>query len=312
MPARAAHRYRYIAPAAPRAFSSPRTHRGALAFSVARALEHQRQPVLVLRHHRRPPPASAAFVEKVGERVFVVARVARETKHHRLVFFHVREVSSFRPMDTTPAFPTLRVVSHPLVQHKLSLLRDRTTPTKIFKELVDEIATLIAYEATSELTLESAPVETPLERTTGKRVSGKKLTLVPILRAGLGMVEGVARLVPAARVGHIGLYRDHDTLEPVDYYFKVPGDAAERDFFLLDPMLATGGSAAAAVASLKRAGAARIRFLCLVAAPEGVRRLAAAHPDVVVYCASLDRELNEQGYILPGLGDAGDRLFGTR
>ncbi|MEO5816638.1 MAG: uracil phosphoribosyltransferase [Gemmatimonadaceae bacterium] len=215
-------------------------------------------------------------------------------------------------MDTTPAFPTLRVVSHPLVQHKLSLLRDRATPTKIFKELVDEIATLIAYEATSELTLEAAPVETPLERTAGKRVSGKKLTLVPILRAGLGMVEGVARLVPAARVGHIGLYRDHDTLEPVDYYFKVPGDAAERDFFLLDPMLATGGSAAAAVTSLKRAGATRIRFLCLVAAPEGVRRLAEAHPDVTVYCAALDRELNDQGYILPGLGDAGDRLFGTR
>ena len=205
-------------------------------------------------------------------------------------------------MDTTPAFPTLRIVSHPLVQHKVSLLRARTTPTKIFKELVDEIATLIAYEATSELPLEPAPVETPLERTTGMRVSGKKLTLVPILRAGLGMVEGVARLVPSARVGHIGLY----------YYFKVPGDAAERDFFLLDPMLATGGSAAAAVTSLKRAGATRIRFRCLVAAPEGVRRLAGAHPDVVVYCAALDRELNTQGYILPGLGDAGDRLFGTR
>ena len=215
-------------------------------------------------------------------------------------------------MDTTPAFPTLRLVSHPLVQHKLALLRDRATPTKIFKELVDEIATLIAYEATSELALEPATVETPLERTTGQRVSGKKLTLVPILRAGLGMVEGVARLVPAARVGHIGLYRDHDTLEPVDYYFKVPGDASERDFFLLDPMLATGGSAAAAVTSLKRAGATRIRFLCLVAAPEGVRRLAEAHPDVLVYCAALDRELNDQGYILPGLGDAGDRLFGTR
>lgn len=238
--------------------------------------------------------------------------MTRQTQHYCLVFFHAREVSSFRGMDTTPAFPTLRVVSHPLVQHKLSLLRDRATPTKIFKELVDEIATLIAYEATSELTLEETPVETPLERTMGRRVSGKKLTLVPILRAGLGMVEGVARLVPAARVGHIGLYRDHDTLEPVDYYFKVPGDAGERDFFLLDPMLATGGSAAAAVSSLKRAGATRIRFLCLVAAPAGVRRLAESHPDVIVYCAGLDRELNEQGYILPGLGDAGDRLFGTR
>lgn len=215
-------------------------------------------------------------------------------------------------MHTTPGFPTLRIVDHPLVQHKLTLLRDRATPTKIFKELVDEIATLMAYEATSELPLEPAPVETPLETMIGQRVMGKKLTLVPILRAGLGMVEGICRLVPSARVGHIGLYRDHDTLQPVDYYFKVPSDAAERDFFLLDPMLATGGSAAAAVASLKRAGATRIRFLCLVAAPEGVQRLATAHPDVQVFCAALDRELNEHGYILPGLGDAGDRLFGTR
>jgi len=215
-------------------------------------------------------------------------------------------------MDTTPAFPNLLVVRHPLIQHKLTILRDRSTPTKIFKELVDEIAMLMAYEATSELSLEETPVETPLERGTGWRVSGKKLTLVPILRAGLGMVEGVLRLVPGARVGHIGLYRDHDTLEPVDYYFKIPGDVSEREFLILDPMLATGGSAAAAVTSLKRAGASRIRFLCIVAAPEGVRRLAATHSDVMIYCASLDRELNAQGYILPGLGDAGDRLFGTR
>ena len=215
-------------------------------------------------------------------------------------------------MDTTPAFPTLSIVKHPLVQHKMTLLRDRNTQTKIFKELVDEIAMFMAYEATADLSLESVPVETPLERTSGWQVSGKKLTLVPILRAGLGMVEGILRLVPGARVGHIGLYRDHNTLEPVDYYFKVPGDAAERDFFVLDPMLATGGSAVSAVSSLKRAGAARIRFLCLVAAPQGVQRLADAHPDVSIYCASLDRELNDQGYILPGLGDAGDRLFGTR
>ena len=215
-------------------------------------------------------------------------------------------------MDTTPEFPTLSVVRHPLVRHKLTLLRDRRTPKKIFKELVDEIAMLMAYEATSELALEEVAVDTPLERMTGHQVSGKKLTLVPILRAGLGLVEGVLRLVPSARVGHIGLYRDHDTLQPVDYYFKVPSDASERDFFLLDPMLATGGSAVSAVDSLKRAGAARIRFLCLVAAPEGVRRLGDAHPDVSIYAAALDRELNEQGYILPGLGDAGDRLFGTR
>ena len=215
-------------------------------------------------------------------------------------------------MDTTPEYPTLSIVRHPLVQHKLTLLRDRGTPTKIFKELVEEIAMLMAYEATADLTLESVEVETPLEKCTGKRLSGKKLTLVPILRAGLGLVEGVLKLVPGARVGHIGLYRNHDTLEPVDYYFKVPGDVSERDFFLLDPMLATGGSAVSAVDSLKRVGATRIRFLCLVAAPEGVKRLAGAHPDVPIYCASLDKGLNEQGYILPGLGDAGDRLFGTR
>jgi uracil phosphoribosyltransferase len=215
-------------------------------------------------------------------------------------------------MDISAEFPTLAIVRHPLIQHKLTILRDRATPKKIFKELVDEIAMLMAYEATSDVPIEAAPVETPLERTSGWRVSGKKLTLVPILRAGLGMVEGILRLVPSARVGHIGLYRDHDTLEPVDYYFKVPGDVAERQFFVLDPMLATGGSAASAVGSLKRAGATDIRFMCLVAAPEGVRRLASAHPDVRIYCAALDRELNEQGYILPGLGDAGDRLFGTR
>ena len=215
-------------------------------------------------------------------------------------------------IERVAEFPTLSIIRHPLIQHKLTILRNKETPTKTFKELVDEIAMLMAYEATIELGLEPLDVDTPLEKTVGAHITGKKLTLVPILRAGLGMVEGILRLIPAARVGHIGLYRDHDTLEPVDYYFKVPGDAAERDFFLLDPMLATGGSAAAAVSSLRRAGATRIRFLCLVAAPEGVRRLAGAHPDVPVYTAALDRCLNEHGYILPGLGDAGDRLFGTR
>jgi uracil phosphoribosyltransferase len=215
-------------------------------------------------------------------------------------------------MDTTPAFPNLVLIRHPLVQHKLTLLRNRETPTKIFKELVDELAMLMTYEATSTLQLERMEVRTPLETTTGWQVSGKKLTLVPILRAGLGMVEGILRLVPAARVGHIGLYRDHDTLEPVDYYFKVPGDAPERDFLVLDPMLATGGSAVSAVTSLKRSGATRVRFLSLVAAPEGVRRMFEAHPDVTIISAALDRELNSHGYILPGLGDAGDRLFGTR
>ena len=215
-------------------------------------------------------------------------------------------------MSPQSDFPTLFLADHPLVSHKITLLRDRATPVKIFKELVDEIAMLMAYEATKDLPLERVPVDTPLERCTGWRVSGKKLTLVPILRAGLGMVEGILRLVPAARVGHIGLYREHDTLRPVDYYFKIPGDVTERQFFVLDPMLATGGSASAALTSLKRAGASDIRFLCLVAAPEGVRRLANDHPDVPIHCAALDRELNAHGYILPGLGDAGDRLFGTR
>ena len=211
-----------------------------------------------------------------------------------------------------PVFPNLSVSEHPLVRHKLSILRDRATPTKLFKELVEEIAMLLAYDALRDLPLEPASVDTPLETTMGWRVAGKKLTLVPILRAGLGMVEGVLRLVPSARVGHIGLYRDHDTLQPVDYYFKVPGDAAEREFFLLDPMLATGGSAVAAVRSLQRVGAARIRLLCLVVAPEGVARMATECPGIPIIAAALDRELNQNGYILPGLGDAGDRLFGTR
>jgi uracil phosphoribosyltransferase len=211
-----------------------------------------------------------------------------------------------------PTLPNLTVLCHPLIQHKLTLLRDRRTTTGDFKQRVGEIATLMAYEVTKDLPTEPVEIETPLERMTGRQVSGKKLTLVPILRAGLGMVEGVAQLIPSARVGHIGLYRDHESLQPVDYYFKIPGDGVERDFFILDPMLATGGSAVAAVSALRKAGARRIRFLCIVAAPEGVRRMLEAHPDIPVFAAALDRELNDKGYILPGLGDAGDRLFGTR
>jgi uracil phosphoribosyltransferase len=214
-------------------------------------------------------------------------------------------------MPATP-FANLTVLDHPLIQHKLSILRDRETSTRDFKQLVSEIAVLMAYEATQDLATEMVEVETPLERTTARQVSGKKLTLVPILRAGLGMVEGIAQLIPSARVGHIGLYRDHDTLQPVDYYFKIPSAEVERDFYLLDPMLATGGSAVAAVGALKGAGARRIRFLSVVAAPEGVQRMLDAHPDVHIFTAALDRQLNAQGYILPGLGDAGDRLFGTR
>jgi uracil phosphoribosyltransferase len=209
-------------------------------------------------------------------------------------------------------FPNLTVVQHPLIRHKLAVLRDEATPTKQFKELVDEIAMLITYEVTRDLQLEPVEIDTPLERTTEMMLAGKKLTLVPILRAGLGMVDGVARLIPAARVGHIGLFRDHETLKPVDYYFKIPSDPGARDFIVLDPMLATGGSASAAVSSLKRSGAARVNFVCLVAAPEGVQRMLDDHPDVRVWTAALDRQLNDVGYILPGLGDAGDRLFGTK
>ena len=209
-------------------------------------------------------------------------------------------------------FPNLTVVQHPLIRHKLAVLRDVETPTKQFKELVDEIAMLITYEVTRDLPLEPVEIDTPLERTSEMMLAGKKLTLVPILRAGLGMVDGVARLIPAARVGHIGLFRDHETLKPVDYYFKIPSDPGARDFIVLDPMLATGGSASAAVSSLKRSGAARVNFVCLVAAPEGVQRMLEDHPDVRVWTAALDRQLNDVGYILPGLGDAGDRLFGTK
>jgi uracil phosphoribosyltransferase len=214
----------------------------------------------------------------------------------------------------TPArteFSNLVVVNHPLIQHKLTRLRDRETGTRDFKALVSEISSLMAYEATKDMPVEEVPVTTPLERTNGHHLAGKKLALVPILRAGLGMVDGITQLIPHARVGHIGLYRDHDTLEPVDYYFKIPGIGEGRLFLVLDPMLATGGSACQAVGALKDAGARRIRFLCLVAAPEGVSRMLDQHPDVPIYTAALDRGLNDHGYILPGLGDAGDRLFGT-
>lgn len=218
-----------------------------------------------------------------------------------------------RPQPTIPYhdMDTLTVVGHPLVQHKLALLRQKETSKKGFRELVDEISMLLAYEITRSLPLQDVEIDTPLERTKARMISGKKLVLVPVLRAGLGMVEGILRLVPSARVGHVGLYRDHDTLQPVEYYFKIPGGVESRQFFVLDPMLATGGSASAAVSALKERGAQAITLVCLVAAPEGAKRMAHHHPDVPVFTAALDRQLNELGYILPGLGDAGDRLFGT-
>jgi uracil phosphoribosyltransferase len=209
-------------------------------------------------------------------------------------------------------FANLHVIEHPLVQHKLSRLRDRHTGTRDFKALVTELSMLMAYEATKDLPLDTVEVETPLERTPGVHLAGKKLALVPILRAGLGMVDGITQLVPHARVGHIGMYRDEHTLEPVDYYFKIPGAEDDRLFLVLDPMLATGGSAVQAMRALKDAGATRIRLLCLIAAPEGVRRMLETHPDVPIHTAALDRGLDERGFIRPGLGDAGDRLFGTQ
>ena len=203
------------------------------------------------------------------------------------------------------------VFDHPLIQHKLSLMRDKNTGTKAFRELLSEIAMLMVYEVTRDLETEEVEVETPITKCTCKVLAGKKLGLVPILRAGLGMVDGVINLVPAARVGHIGLYRDPQTLEPVEYYCKLPEDSDKRMLLILDPMLATGGSAKDAINLIKERGGKHIKFMCLIAAPEGIKALTEAHPDVEVYCAHVDEKLNENGYIVPGLGDAGDRIFGT-
>jgi len=207
-------------------------------------------------------------------------------------------------------FPNLTVLDHPLVLHKVSLMRAQETGKALFKELMEELAILLAYEATRDLPTEGIEIRTPLERMVCQQVAGWKLVVVPILRAGLGMVEGFLKVIPSARVGHIGLYRNEETLEPVEYYFKTP-EPEDREFFLVDPMLATGGSATAAVDFLKQRGVKKIRLISIVAAPEGVSRMQEAHPDVPVFTAALDRELNEVGYIVPGLGDAGDRLFGT-
>lgn len=207
---------------------------------------------------------------------------------------------------------TVHVFEHPLIQHKLSILRSKDTGVKEFRELVGEIAMLMCFEATRDLPLEEVDVETPVATAHCKRLAGKKLAIVPILRAGLGMVDGMVAMIPSAKVGHIGLYRDPDTLEPVKYYFKMPADIGEREVIVVDPMLATGGSAAAAVTFLKEAGVKHIRLMDIIAAPEGITAMQKAHPDVDIYVAALDDHLNEHGYIVPGLGDAGDRIFGTK
>lgn len=203
-------------------------------------------------------------------------------------------------------------IKHPLILHKMALIRDKNTGSKDFRELVEEVAMLMAYEVTRDLQTEDVEIETPICKTTCKMLSGKKVAVVPILRAGLGMVGGMLKLIPAAKVGHIGLYRDEKTLQPVEYFCKLPQDIGERDVIVTDPMLATGGSASDAITLLKRRGAKKIRLMCLIAAPEGIERVQKEHPDVDIYIGSVDERLNEDGYIIPGLGDAGDRLYGTK
>ena len=204
------------------------------------------------------------------------------------------------------------IMDHPLIQHKIGMIRRTNTGTKDFRQTIGEIAMLICYEATRDLKLRDVEIETPICKTTVKELKGRKLCVVPILRAGLGMVDGMLALIPAAKVGHIGLYRDPETLKPVEYYCKMPADVAEREIFVVDPMLATGGSSVAAIQMLKDRGCQKIHFMCIIAAPEGLKAMQEAHPDVDIYVGSLDEHLNEHGYIVPGLGDAGDRIFGTK
>ena len=204
------------------------------------------------------------------------------------------------------------IMDHPLIQHKIGIIRRQETGSKDFRQLISEIAMLMCYEATRDLKLTDVEIETPISKMTAKELAGKKLAVVPILRAGLGMVDGMLSMIPAAKVGPIGLYRNEETLEPVEYYCKLPKDCAEREVFVVDPMLATGGSATAAITMLKNKGVKKIRFMCIVAAPQGIERMQKEHPDVDLYVGALDDHLNENGYIVPGLGDAGDRIFGTK
>jgi len=206
----------------------------------------------------------------------------------------------------------LVICDHPLIQHKLTIIRDKTTNPKQFRELVDEVAMLMAYELTRDVPLETIQVETPVQVAEGKVISGRMMGLIPILRAGLGMVDGVLKIIPSAKVGHIGLYRDHETLQPVEYYCSLPSDVTERELIVIDPMLATGGSANAAIDMLKARDCRPTKLMCLIAAPEGVKAVQDKHPDVDIYLGALDEKLNEHGYIVPGLGDAGDRLYGTK
>ena len=275
-------------------------------FTARLSREHNNANVLALGGRTTGPDLARAITkvwletESLGDRHL--------TRRQKIAEYELRAYGEEREKNGAG----LKIIDHPLIRHKLAIVRDKNTSVKDFRDLVQEIAGLMVYEIFRNLSLEKIDIETPIRMTTGFSLSGKKLAVVPVLRAGLGMVEGIVRLIPNAKVGHIGLYRDPDTLLPVDYYCKLPSDISERDIFVLDPMLATGGSASSAIAHIKSRGGRRISLVSLIAAPEGVEKVSSEHPEVDIFTAALDTCLNEKGYIVPGLGDAGDRLFGTR